>query len=1080
MAAASVGLLAGLVLPGATLSGQSASAAPSNGSSPPGIPTAGSPAIPVCGVADVDGVSSSGLATPAVFRATPVPAPRTLIRSNQVAATGFGDSDLYVETSPTTLGVYSAAGQELRSIQLPKRTTRGASLVTGNANPTIIVDPSGDIYFFMMQGYAYDLVKLGSSGAQQWDLPINGTPNGLFAWHSASGAWAAAVVVRQSGPGTSLLVLPSGARASGTVPVPGTGNGEYVNATANRGLVSTDGNYIHVLSASGSPIAPSTTSVPSFGSAGSGDSTAGQTPGAAFAFIGLGGAVEVGSTIYVADAGPSNYGHGIELFATDGIYEGAASTTALENLQPGSPLYYESGDQSLIFLNGNGVAAVSLSAVRDLVRDPAAPTQNGFGDTLGVGAGITTSATAGYFPSGTPPVVTASLDPWWRTFPDPLELRYWVASGTQVTTADLPAPTAVPLRGQRGFRRTVQLQIQNAPGTYLVNADLVDTRTKATIGSTCLTYSVGTPGASLDFSQLAPGIDYSGPAPERGVQLASVLGTGDMRQQLDMATLLPNCNASSPKAAQCGPGALQNWSAYDPATEQAAAEAKSLGVSFEVQIGQDDPVDEALVSGGYWQGDVQAIAEHFASSAPDLDAIEAWNEPNTGPFNPASYVDTVLEPVHAAVKAADAADGKTVQVIGGTVLGMDVSGWWTGIAKAGGFADMDIVGIHPYPGYNRSFEEEGTPAAITQLKGLMASYGASSLPIWITEQGWWSDGEEDFYDVGNWAPREWMWLRALGVTSWNYFITEGQFSGFGTDYSLIDASNGDYFVKPGAIGLMTVSSLLGSRPFIKQVDLGIPHAYGMLFGPPSNGSATDDVLAVWTDDLEVPGTVSVAPGSGRVTIPTISSLGAPASLTVSPGSPAPLLLSGAPTYLTVPAGSSVSVGPSPPFGPNLALASEGVTATASSSRSRENAASDVIRGTATAADGGALGTTPAWAPDAGDRSPWIAVHLKSPQTVNRVIVSTSTIGSVQPGLRGYSVQVDTAGGWTTVATVKDQFFDRMELFSFPSVAGASAVRIAVDSIDYGDLAGGAIPYYWNLQKGFFNVPTVYSVEVYGP
>jgi hypothetical protein len=784
--------------------------------------------------------------------------------------------------------------------------------------------------------------------------------------------------------------------------------------------------------------------------------------------------------IYVADAGPSNYGHGIEVFTTDGIYEGAASTTALDNLQPGSPLYYDSADQSLVFLNGSGVASVSLADANDLIRDPGAPTQNGFGDTLGVGAGLTTPAAAGYFPSGTSPVVTASLEPWWRMFADPLELRYWVASSTQVTTSDLPAPTVVALGSRTRLRRTVQLQVQAGPGAYLVNADLVDTKKKVTIGSTCLTYSVGMPGTSLDFSQLAPGIGYSGPAPERGVQLASALGTGGMREQLDMGTLLPNCNASSPRAAECGPGAFQNWSAYDPATEQAAAEAKSLGVDFEVQIGQDDPVDEALVHAGYWQGDVEAIAEHFATTAPDLGAIEAWNEPNTGPFKPASYVATVLKPVRDAVAAANAADGKSVLVIGGTVLGMDVSGWWTGIAKAGGFADMNIVGIHPYPGYNRSFEEEGTPAGITQLKSLMARYGAGSLPIWITEQGWWSDGEENFYDVGNWAPREWMWLRALGVTSWNYYITEGQFSGFGTDYSLVDATNGDYFVKPGAVGLMTASTLLGARPFIRQVDLGIPHAYGMLFGPASNGSAANDELAVWTDDLDVAGAVSVAPGSGPLTIPTASSLGAPGSLTVTPASPAPLLLSGAPTYLAVPAGSSVSVGPSQSFGRNLALASEGAKATASSSRSKENAPGDVIRGTASAADAGALGTTRAWAPSPGDGSPWIAVHLKSPRTVNRVIVSTSSIGSGLPGLRGYSVQVETADGWTTVATVKNQFFDRMALFTFPSIADASAVRISVDSIDYGDLAGGALPYNWYVQKGYFNVPAVYSVEVYGP
>ena len=71
---------------------------------------------------------------------------------------------------------------------------------------------------------------------------------------------------------------------------------------------------------------------------------------------------------------------------------------------------------------------------------------------------------------------------------------------------------------------------------------------------------------------------------------------------------------------------------------------------------------------------------------------------------------------------------------------------------------MNVAAIHPYPGYNRSFEEEGTLAAIQALRGLMTSNGAAAMPIFITESGWWSDGEQSFYDVGNWAPREWILL----------------------------------------------------------------------------------------------------------------------------------------------------------------------------------------------------------------------------------------------------------------------------------------------------------------------------------
>jgi hypothetical protein len=1078
--AVAVGLVVGGGLPGGPLSSPDAVAAPSPSQPSRGLTPVRTPAVPVCGVADLGGRSGGGLITPAVYESVPAPTPRTVVDSDQVAGFTEVDGHIEVELSSGTLADYTAGGHELDRFTLPSRTARGAPLTLGNANSTIIADPSGNLYLFMMQGYGYDLVKLDPSGHEQWTYPIGGVPNGLFAWHTTSGAWVAGVVGRQSAGGRSLLVTPSGTRAPGPFPVAGAGNGEFAGATSGGGLVYDDGNYVHVLTSSGSPIAPSPTAVPAFGSAGSGDSTAGQTPGAAFAFAGLGGVVELGQTIYVADPGASNDGHGIDLFTEDGVYEGAASTSALGGLSTGSPLAYDPSTGSVIFLNDRGVASMPIGALHDLVRDPAPATQNGFGDTLGIGAGLTTTVAAGYFPPGTTPAVTASFDSWWQAFADPLELRYWVASGPQLTADRQPTPAVVPLGSGREFKRSVPLSVPGQPGTYLVNADLTDTRTGAAIGSTCLTYSVGMPGDSLDLSGLAPAVNEGGPSPQRGVQLADELGTGDMREQLDMATLLPNCDASHPSADQCGPGALQGWSSYDPATEQAAAEARTDGVDFEVQVGQDNPVDEALVSAGYWQADVAAIIRHLAASAPDLRDVEVWNEPNTGPFTPAAYVDTVLKPFYAAVQSANAADGTDLQVIGGTVLDMDVSGWWTGIAKAGGFSDMNIVGIHPYAGYNRSFEEEGTPAAIVQLKDLMVKYGAGSLPIWVTEQGWWSDGEEDFYDVGNWAPREWMWLRALGVSTWDYFITEGQFSGFSTDFSLIDASDGDYFVKPGAIGLMTVSNLLGDRPFVKQVDLGIPHAYGMLFGPPSNGGTANQVLAVWSDDLDVTGTVSVVSGPGHITIPTTSAQGVPGSVTLSPSSRTQLQLSGAPTYLTVPAGSTISVGPSTPFGNNLALASSGATATASSDQSKENSAGDVIQGNASAADGDGLDSTPVWAPSQNDRSPWIAVHLSQPHTVDRVLVSTSSIGSVLPGLRGYSVQLDEGGRWTTVASVDDQFFDRMKLFTFASAGDVSAIRLAVRSIDYGSIAGGEVPYFWNLQKTPYDFPTVYSVEAYGP
>ena len=1038
-------------------------------------PTVGSsttPAINLCGIANPEGSGPGAFETPAVHTGTLVSGDptTTIYPTSQLGAFYYDSSngDVYVKTS-TSIVVTTTSGAVLNTFSLPQQTLSGQPISTGTGD-TLLVDPSGDMYFVIGVGSGSDLVELSPTGTQEWDDVLAGWVSGLFAWHDSSGDWAAAVV-----GDNSELVMPSGAQANGTEPIPASllsPSPLWATPTPSGGLVfdtSFDtGAYIHQITSSGAPVAPSQSGVPAFGDPNG--PNADNTPGAPFTFFQIGGVVDSGSTIYISEGR-----RGIDVFSPTGVYEGTVPASTLDNIGVQSSLYYDPTDATLLIADEHGVASVPTSTIQKILDTASPPTQNGFGDTLGIGAGLTTNATAGYFPSGATPTVTASFDPWWQDYPDPLELSYWVANGPAVTANDLPASTVVPLSWggvSSGSPLEIPLTVPSVPGVYLVNADLLDTTTGTTIGSTCLTYSVGMPGDTLDFSTLSPGESFGGPAPERGVELAAALGTGDMREQLDLGTLLPNC-AASPSEATCGPGALTNWSSYDPATEAAAAKAKSLGVNFEVQVAQASaPTDQAVIQDGYWQADVEAIVEHFHTSAPDLTDVEAFNEPNTSSYlTPATYVSECLQPFYQAVQAANAADGTNVQVIGGTVVGMDVSGWWAGIGAAGGFSYMNIAGIHPYPGYNRSFEEQGTPQMIEQLRQLMGTYHVGSMPIWDTEQGWWSDGEEDFYDVGNWAPREWMWLKALGVESWDYFITEGGFSGFGTDFSLIEAGGADSYLKPGAIGLMTVSNLLGDRPFIRQVSLGIPHAYGMLFGPPSNGSATNDILAVWTDDLDVQGQVTLSSGSGNVTITTTGSLGEPGSLTVSPSAPTPIALSGAPTYLSVPAGDTISVGPAESYGPNLALASSGATASASSTQAGWSGPSAVISGSAN-------GSISPWTSEEGDNAPWVQVNLPSPETIDRVIVSTSSIGSTMPGLRDYTVELDENGTWTTVGTVTNEFFNRMEQLSFPPATSVTGIKVLVTALDYNSELGGLPPDYWPSNQG--QTAVVYSVEAYAP
>ena len=49
-----------------------------------------------------------------------------------------------------------------------------------------------------------------------------------------------------------------------------------------------------------------------------------------------------------------------------------------------------------------------------------------------------------------------------------------------------------------------------------------------------------------------------------------------------------------PQGGELRAGGAKGLGGLRPATEQAAAKAKALGVDLEVQVGQDDPVDEAL------------------------------------------------------------------------------------------------------------------------------------------------------------------------------------------------------------------------------------------------------------------------------------------------------------------------------------------------------------------------------------------------------------------------------------------------------------------------------------------------------
>jgi hypothetical protein len=104
--------------------------------------------------------------------------------------------------------------------------------------------------------------------------------------------------------------------------------------------------------------------------------------------------------------------------------------------------------------------------------------------------------------------------------------------------------------------------------------------------------------------------------------------------------------------------------------------------------------------------------------------------------------------------------------------------------------------------------------------------------------------------------------------------------------------------------------------------------------------------------------------------------------------------------------------------------------------------------------------------------------LKSPQTIDRVFVSSLSIGSSLTGLRNYLVQVNNGNGtFTTVATITNEFYNRNDLISFPAQT-ASQIRITNMEINYSGYGDGLPPVFWNST---FNVLTpIYDIEAYGP
>jgi hypothetical protein len=1019
-------------------------------------------ATPGCDLAQISStVGPAGAAAPGI--ATVVSPP------GGAATFAATSSDLYVVNGGATgLGIYSLSGARITSFPLPASITTNrynGQPVGNNGISQPVIDPSGNI--FISSYYAGNVVELSPTGSVLWSAdPSGGLPTSIFALRSPSGAWELGVSIAEDSTQSSVYT-DSGAPA-GSVPL-WESLAAYTSTESNGDLlVSTGTGYVQTWNPTG------TEQLSEWGS--SDLHAAGQYTGGPFSFFYPDQAVQGQDGNIWAGAGLAN----ITETRPDGVLVG--------NVDPGSSLDLNQHalgwnladvGGNLYFLTGQPfnagsdvVSTISESALEQAISEPHVPL-----DTLGWGAGLSSGETGNYFPPGSDVQLQARFDPWWTTAAPHLELSYGIWDASDMIGGTPPAFTTIPLPTTASALGSIPLtvpSVDQSPGPYQVEANLLDTSSSppTLVASTCMPFSVGAPGDRLDFSSLPPGAGAGGPSDPRGVVLNAQLGLDGLRGSFNLPTFLPSCNPLSPSASTCGPSAL-SFANAPQSYFQAAALALEDHVRYWVQItggvtgSAEGNLAMALVRGGWWGSDIRAIVNYYdhppasCSNCAPVTAWEPWNEANnTGWPDAASYVSDVLEPFYSAIKAVDPSE----TVVGGSTIGVP-TGWWDQLVGAGGLSYLDVAAVHPYTGNNDTFEEDGVEHQVTQLESLL-----DGKPVWFTEVGWWGNGDYDMIQQADAVAHAMLWQRVLGIPVWNYFFDEGLWGNDGISFSLVQTSSiGDDYVKPAALATMTAANMLADRAVIGQPSLGIPDSYEIDLGPTPGGAS--DLAAVWTDGLSTAASLTVSDASGATVPVTVTTqFGASSTYQLQPGVAYDLPIADQVSYLSYPSSDSIAIGATERYGADLALGSAGATATASSSNGNNPPSAALVDPEM------ATGYGQGWSSADGDASPWLAVQLPSTATINRVIVDTQSLGSTAPGLRDYTVSVETNGGpWTPVGSVVGEFRNHTEQVSFQPVS-ASAVRIDVAAVDYGGYDGGAIPDFWpgNADATAF----IHAVQVY--
>lgn len=436
---------------------------------------------------------------------------------------------------------------------------------------------------------------------------------------------------------------------------------------------------------------------------------------------------------------------------------------------------------------------------------------------------------------------------------------------------------------------------------------------------------------------------------------------------------------------------------------------------------------------------VKKIVEHFKN---DVEYWEPRNEPNFG-ASPEDFVEKELKPFYETIKSVS----PKLKVIGPGTVSYNVTmfPWLEGFLKAGGAKYLDGFSFHAYNCLNGDlFMARRT---MTELNELLARYGAEKLEKWQTEQGYFACvyGAYQPRLQGRWTMLEMMVYEQFGLPKEHNHLWYDRSHGFWDFPTWWE--NDDGSLNPAAPLMRVWSEELFGTKFERALDFGVNgnrQYIGSLFTGGVGTEKEKRVVAIQSAgqiDGRVALRVKALSDHAPQALKVVSPFGVESAANVVDGR-AEIAVGELPVYIKLPKGCDVAGEPQD-FGDNFARAA-GVKITSTGKSEHPSDKPDVPADKRTPNDIGKVingeyenwyrtlkpGDHP-WMSNVAEWPATVEIALPKAEKIARVVVFAAAPWQNQSTLVDYDLEVEQAGKWTKVATVKEPT-RTMRIFSPPT------------------------------------------------